>query len=64
MEKDEIKKRTTEIDRNEEKICSKCKRAIQPGEYYIEDILTDEITCSDCDDKRILVKGEAFFSID
>lgn len=64
MEKDDIKKDTTNADKKEEKICLKCKRVIQPGEYYVEDILTNKITCSECDDNRILVKGEAFFSID
>ncbi|MHA1490092.1 MAG: hypothetical protein ACTSRI_10605 [Promethearchaeota archaeon] len=64
MEKDEIKKHATSLDKKEEKICSKCKRIIQLGEYYVEDILSDKITCSECDDNRILVKGEAFFSID
>jgi hypothetical protein len=64
MQKDEIEKHTTDLDKKEEKVCSKCKRVIQPGEYYVEDILSDEITCSECDDNRILVKGEAFFSID
>ena len=64
MQKDEIEKHTTDLDRKEVKVCSKCKRVIQPGEYYVEDILSDEITCSECDDNRILVKGEAFFSID
>ncbi len=64
MEKDEIKKHTTSLDKKEEKTCSKCKRVIQPGEYYVEDILSDKITCSECDDNRILIKGEAFFSID
>ena len=64
MQKDEIGKHVTDLDKNEVKVCSKCKRIIQPGEYYVEDILSDEITCSECDDNRILVKGEAFFSID
>lgn len=64
MQKDEIEKHTTDLDKEDVKVCSKCKRVIQPGEYYVEDILSDEITCSECDDNRILVKGEAFFSID
>ena len=64
MEKDEIKKHATSLDKKEEKTCSKYKRVIQPGEYYVEDILSDKITCSECDDNRILIKGEAFFSID
>ncbi len=64
MEKDEIKKDAINLDKPEEKVCSKCKRVIQPGEYYVVDILSNEITCSECDDNRILVKGENFFSID
>ena len=64
MEKNEIKKHASDLEKKEEKTCSRCKRVIQPGEYYVEDILTDEITCSECDDNRILTKGEAFFSID
>ncbi|MHA1380773.1 MAG: hypothetical protein ACTSRG_20595 [Candidatus Helarchaeota archaeon] len=64
MQKDESKKHTTDLDRKEAKVCSKCKKIIQPGEYFVEDILSDKITCSECDDNRILVKGEAFFSID
>ena len=64
MEKDEIERHTTDLDKKEVKVCSKCKRIIQPGEYYAEDILSDEITCAECDDNRVLVKGEAFFSIE
>ena len=64
MEKDEIKEHTTEMDKKKEQTCSKCKKVIQPGEYYVEDVLSDKITCSECDDNRILVKGETFFSID
>ncbi len=64
MEKDDVKKGTSSLDKKQEKECSKCKRVIFPGEYYVEDIISDEITCSECDDNRILVKGEIFFSID
>ena len=64
MEKDEIEKNNADLQNKEIKICSKCKRAIQPGDYYVEDLLTDNITCSECDDNRILVKGENFFSIE
>ncbi len=64
MEKDDIKKETLSLDKRQEKACSKCKRVILPGEYYVEDILSDEITCSECDDNRVLLKGETFFSID
>ena len=42
MQKDEIEKHTTDLDRKEVKVCSKCKRVIQPGEYYVEDILSFE----------------------
>ena len=64
MAKDDIKKDTSSFVEKQEKVCSICKRSILPGEYYVEDILSDEITCSECDDNRILVKGDNFFSID
>jgi len=64
MEKDDIDEKALDLIKLQEKFCSKCKRVILPGEYYIEDILSNVITCSDCDDNRILIKGDNFFSID
>lgn len=63
-QKDENERRAIESNKHQAKICSKCKRIIQPGEYYEEDVLSDEINCSEYDANRILVKRETFFSVD
>ena len=64
-EVDEKKTISSPKDLNVESInCSKCKKTISSGQYYVRSILTGEITCSDCDDNRILIKGENFYSID
>ena len=44
--------------------CSSCGRTIPPKEHYVQDVLNGEITCGDCEDNRLLLKGETFFSID
>lgn len=64
MEKDDIKKETNLDSVGQKPICSKCKREIQSGEFYVRSILSGELTCSYCEDNRILIQGDNFFSID
>ena len=60
-----VEKTKKKSDDKRDKIsCSKCNRNIPPKEHYIQDALSGEITCAECEDNRILIKGDNFFSID
>ena len=60
-----VEKTKTLSDKKKEPVsCSKCGRIIPPKEHYVQDIITGDVTCNECEDNRLLLKGETFFSID
>ena len=64
LEKDKIKTDTSGASKPSKKACSKCNKEINKGEFFIRSVLSGEIICSTCDDNRVIIKGENFFSID
>jgi len=64
MAKDEINGDITNIEDFQKKYCSACHKKILPGQYYIRDVISNEITCSNCDDGQAPIKGDILISID
>ncbi len=64
MAKDEINEDITNIEDFQKKHCSTCHKKILPGQYYIRDVISNEITCSNCDDGQAPIKGDILISID
>jgi len=48
----------------QKKYCSACHKKLLPGQYYIRDVISNEITCSNCDDGQAPIKGDILISID
>lgn len=60
-----VEKVSEHVENKKDKIiCSVCGREISLKEHYVQDIITGEITCEVCEDNRLLLKGENFFSIE
>ena len=64
MAKDKVSKETTKMDDLQKKSCSLCSKEILPGQYYIRDIISNQIICSNCDDGQAPIKGDNLVSID
>ncbi|TXT55584.1 MAG: hypothetical protein BAJALOKI1v1_2010007 [Promethearchaeota archaeon] len=63
MAKDEINEALDSLE-SKKKICSSCGKEILRGQFYIRDIITNELFCSECDDGQPPIKGDNLFSID
>ena len=63
MAKDEIKDRIIDLDIKKKK-CSICRKEILPGQFYVRDIITNDIVCSNCDDGHVPIKGDNLVFID
>lgn len=63
MAKDEIKEEIVGLDTHK-KECSICNREILPGQFYVRDILTNELICSNCDEGQPPIEGDNLISID
>lgn len=64
MARDKINGKMTDIDSVQIKHCSTCHEEILPGQFYVRDIISNEITCSNCDDGQAPIKGDVLISID
>lgn len=64
MAKDETKEDIAEVKEDQKKICSNCKKEILPGQFYIRDLISDEIIYSNCDEGQAPIKVDPLFSID
>ena len=64
MAKDEINGNITKINNLQKKICSICHKEISPGQYYIRDIISSEVFCSNCDDGQAPIRGDILLSLD
>ena len=64
MARNETKEEISEVEEIRKKICSICKKDVPQGQYYIRDITSNEIICSNCDDGQAPIKGDILFSID
>ncbi len=62
MAKDEIKDESMDLDIK--KKCSICNKEILQGQFYVRDIITNDIVCSNCDDGHVPIKGDNLVSID
>jgi len=63
MAKDEIEDGIIVMDITK-KSCSICNKEIIPGQFYVRDIITNDIICSECDDGKVPIKGDNLVSID
>jgi len=64
MAKDEINGDLIKNNGIQKIICSICHKEILPGQYYIRDIVSSEIICSNCDDGQPPIKGDILLSLD
>ena len=51
------------INEKQEITCSVCQRILEPGDTYIQSVITNEITCSRCDKGKV-VSVDTVFSVD
>jgi len=64
MAKDDINGKLAKINNIQKIICSICHKEISSGQYYIRDIVSSEIICSNCDDGQAPIKGDILLSLD